>query len=125
MLSQVGLSEMMLYRSLNEGFSGGEKKRLELLQIILLQPKLCLLDEIDSGVDIDGLLLIAQCLKSYKDANPQSAIFIVTHYRQILQYLKPDVVYVMIYGSIVATGNADMIDVIEHGGYEQYAKRIE
>jgi len=125
LLELVGLTESMLYRSVNDGFSGGEKKRFELLQMMLLKPKLAMLDEIDSGVDIDGLKLIAQGLKAYKDQNPQSSIILVTHYRRILQYLQPDVIHVMIKGTIVATGSSDLIDTIEDKGYEQYAKRFE
>lgn len=124
LLAGVGLAESMLYRSVNDGFSGGEKKRFELLQMILLRPKLCLLDEIDSGVDIDGLLLIAKSLKNYKEQNPLSSIVIVTHYRRILNYLQPDVYHVMIDGSIVASGGEGLMDSIEINGYEQYAKRI-
>ena len=123
LLQQVGLSESMLYRSVNDGFSGGEKKRFELLQMMLLKPQICLLDEIDSGVDIDGLLLIAQGLQKYKEQHPECAMVIVTHYRRILHYLQPDVVHVMMHGAIVATGGADIIETIEQGGYEQYAKK--
>ncbi len=125
LLHYVGLAESMLYRSVNDSFSGGEKKRFELLQMMLLKPKLCLLDELDSGVDIDGLQLIAQSLQLYREQNPESSMIIVTHYRRILQYLQPDVVHVMIDGNIVATGGVDLIDVIEQQGYERYAKRSE
>ena len=122
LLDTVGLSESMLYRSVNDGFSGGEKKRFELLQMMLLKPKLCLLDEIDSGVDVDGLKLIAHGLQEYKKHNPDTAMIIVTHYRSILQYLTPDVVHVMMNGSIISTGQSDILDQIEDKGYEQYAK---
>lgn len=125
LLHQVGLSESMLYRSVNDGFSGGEKKRFELLQMMLLKPTICLLDEIDSGVDIDGLLLIAQSLKTYREQNPETSMIIVTHYRRILQYVQPDVVHVIMHGSIVATGGAQILDDIEQKGYEQYAKGLE
>ena len=125
LLHQVGLSESMLYRSVNDNFSGGEKKRFELLQMMLLKSKVCLLDELDSGVDIDGLQLIARNLRLYRELHPDSAMIIVTHYRHILQYLQPDVVHVMIDGTIVATGGAEVIDTIEQYGYERYAKRSE
>lgn len=124
-LQQVGLSESILYRSVNDGFSGGEKKRFELLQMMVLQPIVCLLDEIDSGVDIDGLLLIAQSLKLYKKQYPDCSMLIVTHYRRILEYLQPDVVHVMMHGQIVATGGISIINDIEQKGYEQYAKGFE
>ena len=90
---------------------------------MLLKPKVCLLDEIDSGVDVDGLALIAQSLQSYKQQNPQSAMIIVTHYRRILEYLTPDVVHVMMNGTIVSSGSSDVIGLIENQGYEQYANR--
>ena len=122
LLEHVGLSESMLYRSVNDSFSGGEKKRFELLQMMLLKPKLALLDEIDSGVDIDGLKLIAKGLHSYKEQNPNSSMMIVTHYKRILDYLSPDVVHVMKHGSIVSSGDASLIDQIEHKGYDQYAQ---
>ena len=124
LLEQVGLDESMLYRSVNDGFSGGERKRFELLQMLLLKPKVCLLDEIDSGVDIDGLKIIAQCLQDYKKQNPDVAVIIVTHYRRILDYLTPDVVHVMIDGSIVATGDTQLINQIEDKGYDQYVNRF-
>lgn len=123
LLHHVGLPEAMLYRSVNDSFSGGEKKRFELLQMMLLKPKLCLLDELDSGVDIDGLQLIAQSLKSYREQNPESSMIIVTHYRRILEYVKPDIVHIMIDGTIVQTGGIELIDLVEQFGYERYAKR--
>lgn len=125
LLEVVGLQESMLYRSVNDNFSGGEKKRFELLQMMMLEPKLSLLDEIDSGVDVDGLKLIAKGLELYKKNHPDSAMIIVTHYRRILQYLNPDKVHVMVNGSIVTSGDASLIDLIEQQGYEQYAKRFE
>ncbi len=125
LLKQVGLAESILYRCVNDNFSGGERKRFELLQMMLLKPKLALLDEIDSGVDIDGLKLIAQGLQDYQKQNPQTSMIIVTHYRRILQYLQPDVVHIMKNGTIVDQGDATLIDIIEHKGYEQYEKRSE
>lgn len=122
LLKIVGLSEGMLYRSVNDGFSGGEKKRFELLQMMLLKPKLAMLDEIDSGVDVDGLKLIAQGIQSYREEYPASSIILVTHYRRILDYIKPDKVHVMIQGKIVQSGTASLIDSIETQGYEQHAK---
>ena len=125
LLPIVGLSEAMLYRAVNDNFSGGERKRFEILQMMLLKPKLALLDEIDSGVDIDGLTLIASALEQYQKENPQSSIIIVTHYRRILKHLKPDMVHVMMNGELACQGDASLIDHIEHKGYEQYAKRAE
>lgn len=123
LLELVGLSEAMLYRSCNVGFSGGEKKRFELLQLLLLQPSVALLDELDSGVDIDGLKHIAQGLMWYKQHNPNSIILLVSHYRRLLDYLKPDIVHVMMEGTIVATGDHMLLNHLDQFGYESYAKR--
>lgn len=123
LLDIVGLSDSILSRSVNVGFSGGEKKRFELLQMLLLKPKVIMLDEIDSGVDIDGLKMIAQGLNWYKQTYPETILFFVTHYRKIVDYVKPDHVHVMVAGEIVQTGYARLLDVIEQQGYEPYAKR--
>ncbi|MCX5924192.1 MAG: hypothetical protein NTZ68_02095 [Candidatus Dependentiae bacterium] len=125
LLAVVGLPETILTRFVNVGFSGGEKKRFELLQMLLLQPKLAILDEIDSGVDVDGLKMIANGLLWYKHNNPQASFLIVTHYRRILEFIKPDVVHVLIDGSIVRTGGSEFLDDIEARGYGSYAKRSE
>ena len=122
LLSLVGLSESILYRSVNVGFSGGEKKRFELLQLLLLEPKVIMLDEIDSGVDIDGLKMIAQGLAWYKQQHPDVIILFVTHYRKIVDYVQPDQVHVMIAGRIVKSAGAELLDEIEQCGYEPYAK---
>lgn len=123
LLQIVGLCESILSRSVNVGFSGGEKKRFELLQMLLLEPKFIMLDEIDSGVDIDGLKMIAQGLNWYKETHPDTILFFVTHYRKIVDYVKPDHVHVMVAGEIVQTGDATLLDAIEQQGYEPYAKR--
>ena len=125
LLGLVGLPESILYRCVNVGFSGGEKKRFELLQMFLLKPRLAILDEIDSGVDVDGLKMIAQGILWYKEQNPKVSFLIVTHYRRILEYVKPDVVHLMIDGSIVQTGSSQLLDDIETKGYASYAKRSE
>lgn len=123
LLDIVGLSESILQRSVNVGFSGGEKKRFELLQFLLLEPKIIMLDEIDSGVDIDGLKMIAQALRWYKQKHPETILLFVTHYRKIVDYIQPDVVHVMIDGEIVQNGDAGLLDELEQYGYERYAKR--
>ncbi len=125
LLALVGLPESILTRCVNVGFSGGEKKRFELLQMLLLQPKLAILDEIDSGVDVDGLKMIANGLTWYKQHNPQASFLIVTHYRKILEFVKPDVVHVMINGQIAATGGNEILDEIEQEGFACHAKRSE
>lgn len=123
LLKIVGLDESILQRYVNVGFSGGEKKRFELLQMLILQPKIAILDELDSGVDIDGLHDIANALQWYKTVCPEVVIIMITHYRNIVQYVQPDHVYVMVSGSLVASGDSKLIDLIEQQGYQQYAKR--
>ncbi len=123
LLKIVGLSDSILSRSVNVGFSGGEKKRFELLQLLLLEPKVIMLDEIDSGVDVDGLKMIVQSLKWYREKHPEVILFFVTHYRKIIDYIQPDFVHVMIAGKIVQSGDALLLDGIEQQGYEPYAKR--
>ncbi|OGB86538.1 Fe-S cluster assembly ATPase SufC [candidate division TM6 bacterium RIFCSPHIGHO2_12_FULL_38_8] len=123
LLEIVGLPESILSRSVNVGFSGGEKKRFELLQLLLLEPSVVMLDEIDSGVDVDGLKMIAQGLTWYKQQNPNVILFFVTHYRKIVDYVQPDFVHVMMEGEIVRSGDAVLLDEIEKFGYEPYAKR--
>lgn len=123
LLQIVGFSDQILNRYVNVGFSGGEKKRFELLQMFILQPKLVILDELDSGVDIDGLKQLAQGLLWYRQQHPDSTLICITHYRHIVQYLNPDHVHVMMQGSIVASGNREMFDAIDQSGYGQYAKR--
>lgn len=125
LLEIVGLPESMLQRFLNVGFSGGEKKRFELLQLLLLEPKVIILDEIDSGVDVDGLKMIAQGLLWYKQQCPEVAMLIVTHYRKIIEYIQPNMVHIMVAGRIVQTGDYKLLDEVEQSGYESYAKRIE
>jgi Fe-S cluster assembly ATP-binding protein len=123
LLEVVGLPESLLQRCVNVGFSGGEKKRFELLQLLLLSPSVVMLDEIDSGVDIDGLKMISNGLLWYKKQNPKVVILLVTHYRKIVDYVQPDFVHVMIDGSIVQSGDLSMLDAIDLNGYEPYAKR--
>lgn len=115
--SSLNLGEDFLRRSLNEGFSGGEKKRNEILQMMALKPKLAILDEIDSGLDVDGLRLVAQAIKKFSTLNSQSSILLITHYARILKYLKPDFVHVMVEGKIVKSGKMSLAKKIEEGGY--------
>src|SRR3989338_1991281 len=92
--SSLKLADDFLRRSLNEGFSGGEKKRSEILQMLALKPKLVILDEIDSGLDVDGLKIVSSAINQFKKNNPWSSVIIITHYARILKYLKPDFVHV-------------------------------
>ncbi|EIW00139.1 Fe-S cluster assembly ATPase SufC [Thermoanaerobacter siderophilus] len=106
------------YRSryLNVGFSGGEKKKTEILQMAFLKPKLVMLDEIDSGLDIDALKVVAEAVKKLK--NEEMSILIVTHYNRILDYLEPDVISVLMDGKIVKSGDRDLAKILEEKGYD-------
>ena len=113
--SELGMDEKMLSRQLNVGFSGGEKKKNEILQMKLLEPKLSILDETDSGLDIDALRIVADGVNSYK--NKDNAFLIITHYQRLLDYIKPDFIHVLSAGKIVKTGNADLGEQLEKTGY--------
>ena len=103
-------------RSVNEGFSGGEKKRNEILQMLVLQPKLAMLDEIDSGLDIDAMKVVADGVNSLRAE--ERAILLVTHYQRLLDYIVPDKVHVLVDGRIVKTGDAELAKELEANGYE-------
>lgn len=116
---KVKLLEMdnkFLYRSVNEGFSGGEKKRNEILQAAILEPSLCILDETDSGLDIDALKVVASGLNSLRD--PERAFLMITHYQRLLDYVTPDIVHVLADGQIVKTGGAELALELEAKGYQ-------
>ena len=106
-------------RSVNEGFSGGEKKRHEILQLSLLKPKFAILDETDSGLDVDALRVVSEGVNRYK-AEENGGILLITHYTRILQYIKPDTVHVFVDGRIAASGGAELADELEANGYEKY-----
>jgi Fe-S cluster assembly ATP-binding protein len=103
-------------RYLNEGFSGGEKKRLEIMQMLLLEPRVALLDETDSGLDIDALKVVSRGVN--QAAGPETGVLLVTHYQRILDYVKPDVVHVFMHGRIVKTGGPELAHELEKRGYD-------
>ncbi len=105
-------------RPINVGFSGGEKKRAEMLQLAVLKPKLVILDEIDSGLDVDALKAVCDALKVVKQDNPDLAILLITHYTRILDHIKPDVVHILQDGKIAQTGGAELANQIEKTGYQ-------
>ena len=109
------INEDFLYRSINEYFSGGEKKRNEILQMMLLEPKLAILDEIDSGLDIDSLQTVAHSIQSTKTKD--TAILLITHYQRILKYIKPDVVHILTDKKIIMSGNKQLVKKLEAQGY--------
>ena len=117
-IKKLKMKPEFLNRNLNEGFSGGEKKRNEILQMLLLDPKLIILDEIDSGLDIDAIKII--CDSIVNNLAKDSSLIVITHYPKILNYLKPTHVHIMIEGKIVKTGNLELIDYLEKEGYESF-----
>jgi len=110
------MDQQFLYRAVNEGFSGGEKKRNEILQAAILEPKLCILDETDSGLDIDALKIVAEGVNSLRSAD--RSFLMITHYQRLLDYIKPDFVHVLADGQIVKTGGAELALELEAKGYE-------
>ena len=112
---ELGIDEKFLSRQLNVGFSGGEKKKNEILQMKLLEPKLSILDETDSGLDIDALRIVANGVNSYK--NKENSFLIITHYQRLLDYIKPDFIHVLSAGKIVKTGCAELGEELEKTGY--------
>lgn len=114
-LKLLDMDEKLMNRSLNEGFSGGEKKRNEILQMAILEPKLAILDETDSGLDIDALRIVAQGMTMMRD--PGRAMIVVTHYQRLLNYIVPDFVHVLVDGRIVRSGGADLALELESKGY--------
>ncbi len=111
----MDMDEQFLYRAINEGFSGGEKKRNEILQMLVLEPTLCILDEIDSGLDIDALKVVARGIEALR--SPQRSFLMVTHYQRLLDYVRPDVVHVFAAGRIVKSGGPELAKELEAKGY--------
>lgn len=114
-IKEIGLDETFLHRAVNEGFSGGEKKRNEVLQMMMLEPSFIILDETDSGLDIDALQMVGRCVNSLR--NESRMILIVTHYQRLLNYIQPDVVHVMANGKILKSGDKTLAHELEAKGY--------
>ena len=119
-LEELKMDKSLIHRSLNVGFSGGEKKKNEVLQMKLLQPSFIILDELDSGLDVDSVKIVAKNVLGYKRENPNTSILIITHLPKLLEYLKPDYVHVVIDGNIKETGGYDLAKKIEEYGYNEY-----
>jgi Fe-S cluster assembly ATP-binding protein len=115
-MDYLGMDHSFAGRYLNEGFSGGEKKRAEILQLAALEPKIAILDETDSGLDIDALRIVAEGVNKLK--GPNLGVLVITHYQRILNYIKPDFVHVMFEGQIVEEGGADLALRLEEQGYD-------
>lgn len=118
----LGMKEEMVERYLNEGFSGGEKKRNEILQLLMLEPKFALLDEIDSGLDIDALKVVSKGVNAMRGKD--FGAMIITHYQRLLNYITPDVVHIMMDGRVVLTGGAELAARLEKEGYAKIAEEL-
>ena len=111
-------------RALNEGFSGGEKKRAEMLQLAMLKPRLAILDEPDSGLDIDAVRIVSDGINTVHEQQPDMGILLITHYQRILNYVQPDRVHVMAKGRIVESGGAELVHQLESEGYDPILRRL-
>jgi Fe-S cluster assembly ATP-binding protein len=120
-MDELSMDPAFAERSVNEGFSGGEKKRHEILQMQLLSPKIAILDETDSGLDVDALKVVSEGVNRVK-ASGDIGTLLITHYTRILRYIKPDFVHVFVDGRIVAEGGAELADELEANGYDTYVK---
>ena len=120
---ELKMNKSLIHRDLNCGFSGGEKKKNEVLQIKMLKPKLIILDEIDSGLDVDSLRIVSENIRDYKKDNPDTSIIIITHHPKILEYLVPDYVHIVSHGQVIKTGNKDLAIEIEKKGYNSYINK--
>ena len=122
-IDELRMDKSLIHRSLNVGFSGGEKKKNEVLQMKLLKPKFIILDELDSGLDVDSVRIVAKNVLNYKKENPDTSILVITHLPKLLEYLKPDYVHVITDGSICETGNYELAKEIEENGYNRYLNK--
>jgi Fe-S cluster assembly ATP-binding protein len=120
-MDDLSIDPAFAERNLNEGFSGGEKKRHEILPMQLLNPKIAILDESDSGLDIDALRVVSEGINAFR-AEPGHGVLLITHYTRILRYVQPDFVHVFVGGRIVEEGGAELADVLESEGYEKFLK---
>jgi Fe-S cluster assembly ATP-binding protein len=117
-MEQLKIDRSMTSRYLNDGFSGGEKKRMEMLQMAMLQPEIAILDETDSGLDIDALRIVADGVNSL--IGPEMGALVITHYSRLLRYIKPDHIHVLVEGRIVRSGGPELADELESEGYTPY-----
>lgn len=124
-ISDLKMNKDMINRYLNEGFSGGEKKKNEILQMAMLNPKLAILDEIDSGLDIDALNIVGENLTKQMESSEDLSLILITHYNRLLDYIKPTHIHVMIDGKIVQTGDHTLAKKLEETGYDMYKTNLE
>jgi Fe-S cluster assembly ATP-binding protein len=122
---RLGMDDRFVQRYLNEGFSGGEKKRNEILQMAMLEPDVAILDETDSGLDIDALRVVADGIAAVREARPELGILLITHYQRILEYLTPDRVHILLDGRVVATGGPELAQRVEQDGFDSFRRDAE
>lgn len=121
---KLKMDKEMIHRSVNKGFSGGERKKNEVLQMYMLKPNTVILDEIDSGLDVDSLKIVGEQVEEYKKES-NCSVLLITHYQRLLDYIKPDFVHIMIDGKIIKTGDFKLVDEVEKLGYEKISKNNE
>jgi len=119
-MKRLGMDSSFVDRYLNEGFSGGEKKRNEIMQMAILEPDMAILDETDSGLDIDALRIVAKGIREVRADRPEMGVVLITHYQRLLDELAPDHVHVMVDGRIVASGGMEIAEKLEASGYESF-----
>ena len=122
-MDRLGMDPAFADRNVNEGFSGGEKKRNEILQMAVLRPTLALMDETDSGLDIDALQIVANGVNTLREENPDMTVLLITHYQRMLNYIKPDAVHVMVGGRIVRSGGPEVAVALEEQGYADWKEQ--
>ncbi len=120
LMEQLHIDSSFIHRSLNDGFSGGERKKFEMLQLLLLQPKIAILDEIDSGLDIDALKIVARGIEYARNDNPDLSVLLITHYQRILDHIYPDKVHILSNGTIIKSGTAQLAQQLEQKGYDAF-----
>lgn len=119
-MERLSLDQSYMYRNVNDGFSGGEKKCLEMLQLLVLNPDVVILDEIDSGLDVDALKTVGKALSYARQQNPELSMVVITHYQKILNYIKPDCVHIISAGSLIASGDGSLAGLVERKGYDAF-----
>jgi len=119
-MQRLGMDSSFVDRYLNEGFSGGEKKRNEIMQMAVLEPELAILDETDSGLDIDALRIVAKGIREVRDERPSMGVVLITHYQRLLDELQPDHVHILVDGRIVRSGGMELAEQLERDGYEAF-----
>jgi Fe-S cluster assembly ATP-binding protein len=119
-MKRLGMDSSFVDRYLNEGFSGGEKKRNEIMQMAILEPELAILDETDSGLDVDALRTVAQGIREVKADRPEMGVILITHYQRLLDEVAPDHVHILVAGRIVASGAMELVEQLERDGYDAF-----